>query len=120
MRYTIGVRIVENNGDIADGIFAYDKYGIATALCKNEKEDIKENEYRAKIFNNIEDVRNEVKEFAKSYRKEFHKRAKKYNLDISEFRFFVLKVDTPKFKYKIGEEYKIANKHKPYKMFYVF
>lgn len=119
VRYAIAVSLVENDGNVVDGIFAYGKYGLATALCK-KKENYEKNEYRTKIFTNVLDAKQEVKNLSKAYRREFHKRAKKYNLDISKFRFFILKVDTPKFKYEIGEECKTSNTKKPYKVYYIF
>ena len=98
MRYTIGARIIETDGKTSDGIYAYNKYGLSCILTSDK---ITPNSYRIPVFSDLSEAEDYVKSLCKSFRKEFHSRANKHHFDISQFRFFLVKVDSSKFKRKL-------------------
>ena len=100
MRYAIGTKVLENDGTISDGILGYSRYGCSCILVSAN---IENNKYFTPIFEDVNEAKDFVKYMCSAYRDEFHKRAKRYNLDISQFRFFLVKVDSIKFKRKLGK-----------------
>ena len=118
MRYTIGARVVENDGKISDGIFAYGEYGLACILVSD---DLGDRKYRIPVFTDLEEAKDFARHMCIIHRDEFHKRAQRRNFDISQFRFFVVKVDSSKFKRKLGEQDGITreSKYKSRKYYYV-
>lgn len=101
MRYAIGARVVENDGTISDGLYGYGEYGLS---CLIVSEDIKPNQYRIPVLSDLKEAQNYVKDLSRLHKDEFHGRAKRHNLDISQFRFFLVKVDSNNFKRKLGAE----------------
>lgn len=101
MRYAIGARVVENDGTISDGLYGYGEYGLS---CLIVSEDIKPNQYRIPVLSDLKEAQNYVKDLSRLHKDEFHGRAKRHNLDISQFRFFLVKVDSSNFKRKLGVE----------------
>ena len=118
MRYAIGARIVENDGKISDGIFAYNKYGLSCILVSDN---LKKDEYRTPIFADINEANDFAKRMRLAYKEEFHQRASRYNLDLSQFRFFVIKVDSSKFGRTLGDIYKTTKEtqYKTRKYYYI-
>ena len=109
MRYAIGARILENDGEISDGIFGYSKYGVSCILVSNNLED---EQYYIPVFRELKEAKDFVNALSATYRDKFHRRSKRYNLDISQFRFFLLKVDSNKFTRKLGKL--VENKNSKY------
>jgi len=117
MRYVIGTRIPNNDGKVVEGLYVFGKYGLPwimsdKALKKNSIDD-----ERIMVFESVEEIENYIKYLRKAYYTEFHGRAKRYNLDIRDFRFYPLKLDTYKMKHiKLGEQsWTKDGKHKVYK-----
>ena len=118
MRYTIGIRIQKNDGNICEGVLAYNSLGLPFIATEQNLKDPKANDY-IRIFDFFEDVQEEVRKLSKSYRKEFHQRAEQYNLDISNFRIFPLKFDSLKMKHiKLGRK-QILKKQRKYKVYQI-
>ena len=118
MRYTIGARVVENDGTVSDGIFSYGEYGFPCILVPD---DLGDKKYRIPVFTDVEEAKDFARHLCIIHRDEVRKRAEFHNLDISQFRFFVVKVDSSKFKRKIGEPYntKKGSQYKTQKYYYV-
>lgn len=109
MRYCIGVKVVNRKHEIEEGLFAYGEYGFPCILMSDTTDDHK---YKIPVFSDIKEAEHFVKELSRAYRIEFHSRAKRYNLDISQFRFFLIKVDSLKFERKLIEEFPIKSNSK--------
>lgn len=94
MRYTIGSTVLNKNGDICDGIYGFNSRGLPVILSNFP--DTFDLNSRIPVLDNIEDAQNYVKYLSKIYYKEFHNRAKNFNFDVSQFKFFIRKVDSSK------------------------
>lgn len=99
MKYAIGARVLENDGKVSDGLYGYGQYGLS---CLIVSEDIKPNQYRIPVFSGLKEAERCVKHLSHIHRDEFHGRAQRHKLDISQFRFFLVKVDSSNFKRKLG------------------
>lgn len=118
MRYTIGARVIENDGTISDGIYGYGHYALPCIITDTE---VKPNTYAIPIFTDIAEAEDYVKSLCRNCRKEFHSRAHRHDLDISQFRFFLLKVDSLKFKRKLSgiSTYQGTSKYSSRKLYWI-
>lgn len=99
MRYTFGARIPSKDGQIVEGLYIFNDYGLASIIPFNEETATKlKKTSRMLVADNLEDAQEYVKHLSKCYHKEFHDRAKRENLNISDFRFYLIKLDSSKFK----------------------
>lgn len=106
MRYTVGIRTLNKKNEIVDGFYVFGAYGlpfIATSIEKlKPRIDPKTKKPSETIYmpvlSNLEQAKKYVSELSKAYYREFHERAKLYDLDIGEFKFYLKKVDSSKLK----------------------
>ena len=98
MRYAIGARVLNNDGTICEGIFGYGKYGLSCILLDNT---IKNEYCRIDVFTDVKEAQHYARHLAVVHRSEFKSRARKHHLDISQFRFFLIKVDSSRFPYRL-------------------
>lgn len=102
MRYTFGARIYSKDG-LGDGIYTFGELGLPELLsfeCLKKAVEIGHLGFKNKILvaNSLKEAQEYVKHLSKIYRYEFDKQAKRYNIDKKELRFFLLKLDSLKFK----------------------
>lgn len=112
MRYIIGCKIENKDHTITEGIIMYGYLSNIPYICpfnkfNNETKYIFE-DYIV-IYDNVEKCKKDITEFSKSYRYEFRKKIKKYNLNPENFKFFALKFDVPRFSHVKTEEKKLRN-----------
>jgi hypothetical protein len=98
MRYTIGTKVVdkEKNGlRYADGIYAFGKFGLPyiSSVEKLGKEDT-----YIYVIDTTEDAENFVRYLSRLYRMEFRSRAKKAGVSVDNYKFYLVRFDTPVFK----------------------
>lgn len=117
MRYVIGARVPNNDGVVAEGLYVISKYGLPWIATKKTFQTTTIDNERIMVFESIQEIEDYIKGLRKAYYKEFHDRAKRYNLDIRDFRFFPLKLDSYKMKcIKLGEQsWTKDRKHKVYR-----
>ena len=91
--------VITLSGKIIDGIYVFNDYGLASIVSLDGKicRKFKEND-RVIVAENLEDAQAYLKYLSKCYYREFHDRAKKENLNINDFRFYLVKLDSSKFK----------------------
>ena len=98
MRYIIGSRIPGSDGNIVDGLYAYDKsYGLAFILTEGNRTKYKDG--LIEVFDSIEDVNEQLNRLRHAYHNEFKGRAKKLNVDMSAFKFYPLRLDSSNLSY---------------------
>lgn len=98
MRYVIGICCTDIKNVLQNGVFAFThKTGTPVNLISDKTE-----AYYTFVFKNAKEANLYAKKLSKKYRKQFHKTAQETKLDVANFRFYVLKVDSINFKYKIG------------------
>jgi hypothetical protein len=94
MRYIVGARVPDKYGKIEEGIYAFGKYGFAGMFCKDDfGKDM--SSWQIPVFDNLESAQKYVKHLAHAYRYEFHSRVNRL-CKIEDFRFYLLRLDTPK------------------------
>ena len=103
MRYTFGARIHNKDDGLVDGIYTFGELGLPELLsfeCLKKAVEIGHLGLKNKILvaNSLKEAQEYVKHLSKIYRYEFNKQAKRYNIDKKELRFFLLKLDSLKFK----------------------
>ena len=94
MRYVIGCRVPNKLGQIEEGVYAFGKYGFA-GMFGPEYAGKDTSAFWIPVFDNLESAQKYVKNLSHSYRKEFHTRVNRL-CKIEDFRFYLLKFDTPK------------------------
>lgn len=106
MRYTIGCRVVGSDREVQDGYYVFGNWGLPFVARSIEElrpridkktGKVKETIYMP-VFDNLDGAKAYISELSSSYWKEFHSSAKKYGVPVSEFRFFLRKVDSSKLK----------------------
>lgn len=116
MRYVIGTRVPNNDGTIADGLYVINKYGLPWIMTEKAMAKGNIESERIMVFESVEEINKYIEYLRKAYYKEFHDRAKRYNLDIRDFRIYPLKFDTYKMKHiKLGKL--SLTKDKKYKVY---
>ena len=120
MRYIIGARIPNNDGEIIEGLYVVNKYGLPWIL--NDKKILlddknKNGDDRILVFESIEDIDAYLAYLRDAYRSEFLSRAARYNLNIRDFRFYPIKFNSSKMKHikLLEKRYTKDKKHKLYK-----
>jgi hypothetical protein len=99
MRYAIGAHSVERETlNPIDGLYVYGSLGMPFVLTK--KSDAAK--ARIPIFEDIADAQRFLSSLSKKYRKSFEREAKLIKTNRSEFRFFLVKVDSSKFNYVLS------------------
>ena len=101
MRYTVGVKLLSKDGSSVEGLYAIGNTGLSYILTPNGRSNYDD---VILVFNDLKEAQAFVKILCKLYRTEFRTRAKSHNLDISQFRIFLLKVDSSNFKFKLNEK----------------
>ena len=103
MRYVIGIRIPDKDGNLCDGLYVYTKSGLPFAMSKEYAEKLKElkkeEDLRIEVFNSIEEINDRLNSLRKTYRKEFLKRVNSLNCNIKDFRFYPVKLDSANLTY---------------------
>lgn len=108
-KYTIGCRVLEKHGRVTDGVYTIGDLGF-TWISKPEEIDFKEKHIREiYVIDNIDDVQKYIQFLSRIYRNEFRSRAKKLNVDVSEFRFYPIKLTNSMFE---NCDLKLSRNHK--------
>jgi hypothetical protein len=96
MRYTIGCKVLDKDGTIVDGVYVFtNKYGLPI-IC-NDINKIKDERHLLYCIKELEDAQNYIRYLSRLYRTEFRQRAKKLNVSVDNFRFYLMKLDSDKF-----------------------
>ena len=101
MRYTIGATLPDKNGKILDGIYTYSSWGLPKVLsleylkdkAKNAKNDI-----RLPVIYTLEDAKDYLEFLNKEYKNNFKERSKRTGNSRENYKFFLLKLDSLKFR----------------------
>lgn len=108
VRYVIGCRlpdyqnITNTEYNETQGLFGFGKYGFAEMVTFDCIEKYKQSgkkvaDFRIPMFEDLDSAQEYVTHLSKGYYKEFHQKAKRYNLDVNRWGFYLLKWDSSKF-----------------------
>ena len=103
MRYAIGVKMVERDGKIADGLYVYGKGLQSFVMTDSYNPEL--NKTRIPIFTDRADAQKCISSLIRRHRK--IKKAYKKKCDTPQYNFFLLKVDSSKFQYVLKTEYQM-------------
>lgn len=103
MRYTFGGKFISKQGEYCEGIYTFGKYGLPELLdfkylehgISQEKFDC---ENRILVANTLEEAQEFVKHLSHVYKREFDKDARRSRCSRDKFGFYLLKLDSLKFK----------------------
>ena len=98
MRYAIGARIVNKNGEKIDGLFAVGSYGTSIILRADCDEKVSQ-KYTLPIFEDLECAKKYVNQCSHNYRSTFKANAKKRGVDRDSFGFYLVRFDVPKYSF---------------------
>jgi hypothetical protein len=101
MAYVIGIKMQEYDGSITEGLYCFGAYGTK-GICTPETKDLAQR--KVLVFEDLAEAQDYVKFLSKNYSYEFKRRCRIQNLKRENFGYYLLKTNTPKFKFKFGRK----------------
>lgn len=95
MKYTIGCRVIDRNGEVCDGLYVFGRHGFP--YITNNVEKFTNDGQSIYIIDGATDTQKYIQYLSRLYRYEFKNRAKKLNADVREFRFYPIKLTDKRF-----------------------
>ena len=101
MPYVIGVKMQEYDGSVSEGLYSFSDYGTKGICTLENKND---GNKRVLVFEDLKEAEDYVKFLSKNYRYEFGRRIINGKVVRKKVEFYLLKTNTPKFKFKFKKK----------------